>query len=169
MHSINRCKPAACSVCRSDSCTNTARGPQHISLWFEPVSYRLRSRGAPVPAASVQCWSTQLCLALICCCLSVCLFDELLIISSVLFTGPWNGDWCRQWQALRLTLGRLAYLQTILTESACFTTAAHLCHWHINTEGTEVRNWSTGEGTELSITKNFVYYTYSQTQLYFTC
>ena len=73
MRSINRFKLAAYTVYWRKSCTNTVRGPQHISTRFEPVSYRFRSRGTPIPAASVQCWSTQFCLPLICGCLSVCL------------------------------------------------------------------------------------------------
>ena len=37
-------------------------------------------------------------------------------------------------QTLAAIAARLqfTYLQTFLTESVCFTSTAHLCHWHIN-------------------------------------
>ena len=101
------------------------------------MSYRFRSRGTAVPAASAQCRSTQFCLALICCCLSVCLsvrmFDELLIISSVFFYR--NVKWgLLQTLAATAAHFRPARIFTVILDRIClfhdprsFVPLAHKC------------------------------------------
>jgi hypothetical protein len=140
MLSINQYKLAACSVCwRKRLYKHYPRTTTYLDV--------IRTRFLPIPKQRHNRFCCQ-CIVSIDpvlfgshLLLSVCMFDELLIISSVFFTGPWNGDLCRLWLRPRLTFGQLAYLQSFLTESACFTIAAYLCHWHINTVAGRVRNW----------------------------